>query len=203
MRPLVRMKLTKLIELLTIGSTVGAFHPLAIAAVEDSDQRHLSSEVSNALTASLPKFRAKQETAPSDSPHPLGLSAKPKNKIIRLPRVVVEGNRPPIFLEQEIHTAKGLADLAVKRYFNQTGLVLNRFTLPFVGIGKEAYAMLMWQDDERLRLLRKYGEAVQLDRTTGNDARATTLEAIIADTLSRSPQFLSPGHIPYRDARGE
>ena len=128
MRPLVRMKLTKLIELLTIGSTVGAFHPLAIAAVEDSDQRHLSSEVSNALTASLPKFRAKQETASSDSPHPLGLSAKPKNKIIRLPRVVVEGNRPPIFLEQEIHTAKGLADLAVKRYFNQTGLVLNRFS---------------------------------------------------------------------------
>ena len=87
MRPLVRMKLTKLIELLTIGSTVGAFHPLAIAAVEDSDQRHLSSEVSNALTASLPKFRAKQETASSDSPHPLGLSAKPKNKIIRLPSI--------------------------------------------------------------------------------------------------------------------
>lgn len=199
------MKLTKLAGLLTLGSFAGVFifASSATAAEEEPTTRLLSPEVSNAVTASLPKFRAKKETASTEPTNPLGLSAKPKNKIIRLPRVVVEGNRPPIFLEQEIHTAEGLADLAVKRYFNQTGLVLNRFTLPLFGIGKEAYAMLMWQDDERLRLLREYGEEMQLDRATGNGARAAALQAIIADTLSRQPQFLGPGHAPYRDARGQ
>ncbi|MCC5025436.1 MAG: hypothetical protein J6386_22815 [Candidatus Synoicihabitans palmerolidicus] len=36
------------------------------------------------------------------------LMLKPKNGIVRLPQVVVEGNRPPVFSERQINTDKGL-----------------------------------------------------------------------------------------------
>ena len=168
--------------------------------------RALSPTISAALTDALPKFnpppkRTTDEGADDDLWADL---PKPKNGIVRLPQVVVEGSRPPVFSEREIHTDKGLADLAVKRYFDsQTLLALNRYTLPIFGMGKEAYAMMMWQEDERLRLLAEYGEAADLTAAAGDEKRAEELRELLNDTLSREPLFLNPSRVPYRDARGQ
>ncbi len=172
----------------------------------------LSPDLAAALTASLPRFtpppmregdgsgaeaEANDDDLFADLP-------KPKNGIVRLPRVVVEGSRPPVFSEKEIHTAKGLADIAVKRYFDsQFALALNRYTLPLVGMGKEAYALMLYEQDERLRLLREYGEEADLLEAGGDDQRAAELRDLLHDTLSHEPLFLSPAHAPYRDARGQ
>ncbi len=167
----------------------------------------LSENLAAALTESLPKFNPPPALDATDENGDDELFAdlpKPKNGIVRLPRVVVEGERPPVFSEKEIHTAKGLAELAVKRYFTtQTGLALNRFTLPLFGMGKEAYALLLYEQDERLRLLREYGEEADLLDAAGDDERAAELRDLLHDTLSHQPLFLSPAHAPYRDARGQ
>ena len=86
---------------------------------------------------------------------------------------------------------------------SQTLLALNRYTLPIFGMGKEAYAMMMWQEDERLRLLAEYGEAADLTAAAGDEKRAEELRELLNDTLSREPLFLNPSRVPYRDARGQ
>ena len=172
--------------------------------------RALSSTISEALTEALPKFNPppkRDATESTDDGVDEDLFAglpKPKNGIVRLPRVVVEGNRPPIFSEREINTDKGLAEIAVKRYFNsQTALALNRFRLPLVGMGKEAYAMMLWEQDERLRLLDEYGDAADLIETAGDEKRADELRSLLNDTLSHNALFLGAGQTPFRDARGQ
>ncbi|WP_221029487.1 hypothetical protein [Actomonas aquatica] len=174
-------------------------------------RRALSSEISDALTASLPKYNPPAKPAEGTDADataadtdPWADLPKPKNGIVRLPRVVVEGNRPPIFSEREIHTRQGLADLAVKRYFkSDTLLALNRFTLPLVGMGKEAFAMLLYDQDERLRLLSEYGADADLLDALGETTRATELRDLLNDTLSHEPLFLSSARTPFRDARGQ
>ena len=186
---------------------------LSVAAADDpppARSNALSDNLAAALTDSLPKFNPPAKSAATDTDGDEGdddLFAdlpKPKNGIVRLPRVVVEGERPPVFSEKDIHTAQGLADLAVKRYFTtQTGLALNRFTLPLFGMGKEAYALLLYEQDDRLRLLREYGEEADLLQAAGDEQRAAELRDFLNDTLAHEPLFLSPAHAPYRDARGQ
>lgn len=188
---------------------------LSLAADESSPPparaQALSSDLAAALTAKLPKYNppkpAAKSAAESDDAAASDLFAnlpKPKNGIVRLPRVVVEGNRPPIFSERDIHTAEGLADLAVKRYFtSETALALNRFTLPLFGMGKEAYAMLLYDQDERLRLLDAYGKDAALLEALGDEDRAAELRDLLNDTLAHPTQFLNPAHAASRDARGQ
>lgn len=183
---------------------------LSLAADESSPPparaQALSSDLAAALTAKLPKYNppksATKSAAAADNL--FANLPKPKNGIVRLPRVVVEGNRPPIFSERDIHTAEGLADLAVKRYFtSETALALNRFTLPLFGMGKEAYAMLLYDQDERLRLLDAYGKDAALLEALGDEDRAAELRDLLNDTLAHPTQFLNPAHAASRDARGQ
>jgi hypothetical protein len=167
--------------------------------IAPSRSRALSPTVADAVTAALPKFKpARTEAEPDDSELP-----QPKNQIIRLPRVVVEGTRPPVFTEREVHTDKGLAELAVKRYFTETGLALNAFTLPLVGMSKEAYAMMLWQQDERLRLINEFSEEADITEAFGDPDRADQLRDLLNDTLAHPTVFLHPGRVSLRDLRGE
>lgn len=105
---------------------------------------------------------------------------KPRNGIVRLPKYIVEGDRPPIFAEKEINTKKGLAELAVKRYLSSIHQGLNTYHLPalFGGISNEALAMDMYHDNERLEAMKDYDEKVSLFRAAGaKDADALKKEA--------------------------
>ena len=164
--------------------------------------RPLSPTLTAAITDSLPKYDARSHSEAAQEAEAFDLP-KPKNGIIRLPRVVVEGNRPAVFTERELYTDQGLAQLAVKRYFNDTGLALNSFRLPLVGMTKEAYAMMLWQQDRRLGQIREFAEQATLDEAMGEGARAAELRALVYDTLGHKPLFHSPHRAAYRDARGQ
>lgn len=116
--------------------------------------RVISSEVAAALAAAAPKY---EPQAPKPPPKPeselvdLRDVDKPKNTIVRLKPYVVQEPKPPIFTERSIHTEKGLTDIAMRRYISDADRALNRWTLPLFGTSKEARAMAMYAEEERLR----------------------------------------------------
>jgi len=116
------------------------------------------------ITAGLPRYAPPPKEAPKkpaadveteDEAGPDGAPLspdQPKNKIIRLPRYIVEGDRPPVFRERDIYTKQALAAIAMRRYLS--GLdrsALNRYTLPLFGTSQEKRAMAMYDEDERLQ----------------------------------------------------
>ena len=56
-----------------------------------------------------------------------------------------------IFTERQINTEKGLTDIAMRRYISDVDRALNRWTLPLFGSSKEARALAMYAEDERLK----------------------------------------------------
>jgi hypothetical protein len=124
-------------------------------------QRAISPEVAAQLAASRPKFTP---VAPPPPPKPeeelpdMREIDKPKNTIVRLPKYVVQEQRPPVFTEREMNTQKGLAAIAMRRYFSETDRAMNRFRLPLFspmrsdGLNSnEVRALAMYDDDERLK----------------------------------------------------
>ena len=116
--------------------------------------RPISSGVAAALAAAAPKYTPpppKAEPKPEEEQPDLRDVDKPKNSIVRLPKYIVREPKPVIFSERSIHTEKGLTDIAMRRYISDVDRALNRFTIPLFGTSKEARAMAMYQEDERLR----------------------------------------------------
>ncbi|GAB5561328.1 MAG: hypothetical protein SynsKO_29750 [Synoicihabitans sp.] len=190
--------------LLLFGIGLASSEVIGQTGEKPNGSTQLSAQVTDAVRAGLPKFQPPKATD-TDAGEEQAALALPerKNKIIRLPTVVVEGERPPVFREQDIYTPEALADIAVKRYFSGFSRALNRFRLPLFGSTPEAYALARWRADERLRILNELENEIDLDNATGNTERAKELRKIINHTLSHEPLFLSPAHAPYRDARGQ
>ena len=180
-------------------STLIALLALATAATtlaqEDTSDRKrgISSNLASALADTMPKFsppppKVEEEDDGVDE----DLMLKPKNGIVRLPRVVVEGSRPPVFTERQISTDKGLAELATKRYFADVSQALNKFHVPFLSKSQEELAMAMWQEDERLRLIGDLQDQSDNALIMGNDEEAKELKALSHDTLGRRDYLPAP-----------
>jgi hypothetical protein len=133
-----------------------------------------------------PPAPAKKSDQPPDDPHN---ADNPKNGIVRLPKYIVEGERPPVFRERDINTTKGLGDIAVKRYLSEATKALNRFTLPFIGLSKEQYALMLYQEDERLQNLKDASENVYILRQTDPGA-ADQLQREVDRTFIRRSEFV-------------
>jgi hypothetical protein len=116
--------------------------------------RAISPEVSAALAAASPKYTPappKPEPKPESEQVDMREVDKPKNQIIRLPKYIVQEQKPIVFSERAITTDKGLADIAVRRYISDVDRALNRFTLPLFGTSVEQRALAMYAEDERLK----------------------------------------------------
>ncbi len=135
--------------------------------------RAISSEAAAALAAAAPKY-----TPPPPKPPPKPEAEqvdmreidKPKNTIVRLPKYIVQEKKPPVFRERDIHTEKGLTDIAMRRYISDADRALNRWTLPLFGTSKEARALAMYAEDERLRNMADLKDAA--DNAVKTDASA-------------------------------
>jgi len=154
-----------------------------------------SAEVSAALAGikyEAPQPEKKKEDEPAEDTDLRDVD-KPRNTIIRLPKYIVEGERPPVFAEKEINTKKGLAELAMKRYLSTVHQGLNRYHLPalFGGISNEALAMDMYHDQERLDAMQDYKEKVSLFRAAG-DKEADALKKEADTTFLRRGDFSGP-----------
>ncbi len=171
----------------------GIFCGAGLAGQEPESKRLLSAEISAALTETF-AYQPPKPTQPADETEQAVL-AQPerKNQIIRLPRVVVEGKRPPVFREQDIHTAKGLTEIAMKRYVGDAALALNTWRLPLIGRALEARALLEWREDERLRAMSEIQDEIRWDMMVGETDRSKELQEILRDTYFRPMQVPHAG----------
>ena len=153
--------------------------------------RAMSPEVAAALAAASPKY-----TPPPPKPEPKPESElpdmreidKPKNQIIRLSPVIVREAKPAIFTERAIHTEKGLTDIAMRRYISDADRALNRFTIPLFGTSKEARALAMYAEDERLRNMSEL-EATAIAVSAADAAGGTYIRRESEKTFMRSSDF--------------
>jgi hypothetical protein len=156
-------------------------------------QRAISTGVAAALTATLPKYNPPKPVVkkPEDDRDMRDVD-KPRNRIVRLPQYVVREKKPPVFTEREIYTDKGLSDIALKRYFSETGRALNSFTIPLFGISKEAYAKMLYDQDERLKNMSDLKSSAN-DISLINPENAKEIKQATQDTYDRGyDNFFNP-----------
>jgi hypothetical protein len=156
-------------------------------------KRAISEDLAATLNAGLPKYEP-QKPQPKPTPEEefvdLREVDKPKNEIIRLPRYIVEGSRPPIFRERDIHTQRGLGALAAQRYLS--GLdrnFLNRFTLPFIGLTPEQRALIMYAEDERLRNMSEFRDHAANAAAAGDAAGSAYIKRTSTETFMHRSDF--------------
>ncbi|HRE81887.1 MAG TPA: hypothetical protein PLN52_12595 [Opitutaceae bacterium] len=145
----------------------------------------------NAVSAGIP-FNNPQPPKPAPAPAADPEDADdPKNGIVRLPSYIVQEQRPPVFRERDIYTKKGLGELATGRYFSESSKALNRFKIPFVGMGGEAYATMMYEEDERLREMEDTRQKIGVLRET-DPVAADQMKREMDQTFIRRSQFSTP-----------
>jgi len=158
---------------------------------ETPRRRPISGGVAAALAAASPKYTPpppKPEPTPELEQIDLRDVDKPKNTIVRLPKFIVQEQKPAVFSERAIHTEKGLTEIAMRRYITDADRALNRFTLPLFGTSKEARALAMYAEDERLKNM---GDLQDAANTAGkSDAAAGTyIRREAQKTYLRSSDF--------------
>lgn len=154
-------------------------------------RRAISPEVAAQLAARMPKYTPPPPKAPEpdeDEGVDLRDIDKPRNEIIRLPKYVVREPRPPVLSERAIHTKSGLADLAMRRYVTEGYKALNSFTIPLFGSSAESYAMMRYEEDERLRNMKDLTETARMVTAT-DKAAGLYVKRQVQDTFMRPGQF--------------
>ena len=182
---------------------VGIALSIVIKTTGSTESGHkLSREITSAISASF-SFEEPAKAPPNQTEEVVLAQPERKNQIIRLPRVVVEGTRPPVFREQDIHTPKALREIALKRYVSDFGRALNAWRIPLIGGGLDAWAMARWREDERKRVMKEIGDQILFDVMVGEEERAKELQAILGGSYFRPMQHLTPGQQSTRDAKGK
>jgi hypothetical protein len=177
--------------LIGLGLSAGRLPARTEAPAEENKRsRAISSEVASALAAGMPRYEPPKPAEPKVEEEEIDLreTDQPRNRIIRLPEYVVREKKPPVFRERDIHTRKGLADLAKQRYFAEGAQALNRYKLPLFGMGMEAYALQMRADDERLQNITDLKETADSVRAADPE-NATYIRRLTDDTYIRRSDF--------------
>jgi len=176
--------------------------PFASWAQEDAGQppstktqRIVSDNLAAALADTMPKYNP-------PPPKPEKTAAEQamedrKNNIVRLPEVVVHGERPPIFTEREVNTDKGLEEIAVRRYFGGAAQAINALAIPLLGESSRAIAMKMWEEDERLRQMTDFNDRADMEEALGEDEDAEETRRLIRDATLREQG--PPDTVLHRD----
>ncbi len=159
--------------------------------VVTGETSRVSNTLASSITSILPKYQPPapasapkyedpvvSETAEEiDDPDRPAAEGQPRNKIIRLPKYVVQAERPPIFTDRELNTKKGLAKLAARRYISAFDKsVLNRYTIPIIGMSPEQRALMMYEEDERLGIISDLREDANNAARAGDSAEASSIK---------------------------
>lgn len=157
-------------------------------------QRSISNDLSKSLSYGIkytpPPAEPEAKPAESEEEHD---SDKPKNGIIRLPKYIVEGKRPPIFEERNLYSKEMLRRMAYQRYMSSFSKnILNASHL--LGKGDEAYALMQYEADERKKNMADTADRVAMYRVSGDDEEASRLKADAQDAYMRRSSYNSvPG----------
>jgi hypothetical protein len=107
--------------------------------------RVMSNEVAATLADGMPKYSPPPkavEPKPEDEQTDLRETDKPKNKIIRLQKVIVTEQKPPVFRDRDLESKGSLADRGLKSH---PGLQIGN-----LGGTNRPTALLMYEEQERL-----------------------------------------------------
>ncbi len=153
-----------------------------------SKRRAVSEDVSKSVSSAF-KYTPPPPEKPEEELVDMRDIDKPRNEIIRLPRYVVEAKKPPVFAERNLYSKEMLRRLAYQRYIsNFSRNVLNKYKLP-ISFGSDftpqAYAMMMYEAEERQRVMAEMDDKVSLLRISGDDAEADKTKSDAQDTFMR------------------
>lgn len=157
--------------------------------------RVLSNDVSAAISAGLPKFNPQPAPAPKPVEELADLrdTDKPKNKIIRLPEVLVREQRNPVLRERDVNTKEGLAAIAERRYITDADRALNRWNILGArstsgGNSTTARAMAMYAEEERLKNMAELNDDAGLV-SASDKAAGAYIKREAQKTYQRSSDF--------------
>lgn len=149
-------------------------------------KRVISDDLAASLASSMPKYDPpkpveKKVVAEEDAEDvDLREVDKPKNGIIRLPKVVVQGQRPGIFRETDFLTRQGLSHFALQKY---RGLSM----VPFASLNAKV-ALKMYQEDERLRNMADLNETANDAARAGDTAGSEYIRKQTSETFMRQSE---------------
>lgn len=200
----VRLFLTTTLLAVCVAKTHGEDAPPSLASEQPATpappprpkrDRPISNNLAATLAAGMPKYNPPPKPKPEEDENvDLREVDKPRNTIIRLPKIVVQ-ERPPVFRERDLYSREGLAGLAMRRYLTPTHRLLNNFYVPFLMASPEQYAMMRYAEDERLANMSDLNDTAdtisRVDAKEGAYIRRTTSE-----TFMRSSDF---GYQPRRE----
>lgn len=144
------------------------------AFAQPKKERTISKDLSHALSAGI-KYNPPPPPKPAEEDVDLRDIDKPRNGIIRLPKYVVEGQRPPVFNNRNLYSKEMLRRLAYQKYISSFSRnVLNRYHI--FGQGDVDYAMMQYEADERKRNMDEMADKVSMYRVSGDNAEAEKLK---------------------------
>jgi len=167
--------------------------PAAGPAAPQRAPRAISPELAATLAVGRPKFNPppppeEKPVVEQELPDLRDLD-KPRNQIIRLPKVVVEGSRPPIFRDKDILTREAFAAKLAKRYYSEGYLVFSRVAsytpLALLFPSAENSAMARFYEEERLHNMSDLNDAADLAAKAGDKADSQYIKAQSTDTYMR------------------
>jgi hypothetical protein len=154
-------------------------------------ERVISKDLSSALAVGY-KYQPPPPPKPEAEDVDLRDVDKPRNGIIRLPKYVVESQRPPIFNDRNLYSKEMLRRLAYQKYMSSFSKnLLNRFHL--LGRGDEAYALMQYEADERKRNMAEMDDKISMYRVSGDDTEAEKLKDDTQRTFMRRSEGTSSG----------
>jgi hypothetical protein len=170
------------------------------AGVAPKKKKHaVSTDVSKSVTSAF-QYNPPPPPKPEEELVDMREIDKPRNEIIRLPKYLVEAKKPPVFNERNLYSKEMLRRLAYQRYMGSFGSALNKYKLPIIGGGAEAYAMMQYEAEVRRQNMAEMEDKVSMYRISGDKEEADKLKADAQDTFMRrseygtTPQSQSPAY---------
>jgi hypothetical protein len=139
--------------------------------------RLISSALAASLSAGMPKYAPPpppSEQKPADDAEAAD-AIKPKNQVVRLPSIIVRGERNPVFRERDLNGTKNLTNIAMERY---PGL-----KIPLIGFLNAPVAMQMYQEDQRLSDMAELKDDAATARRAGDSAGSQYIMRASNDTF--------------------
>lgn len=159
------------------------------SATRPKKERVISSDLSKSLSAGI-KYNPPPPPKPETEDIDMRDVDKPQNQIIRLPKYLVQGKRPPVFNDRNLYSKEMLRRLAYKQYgsaFSRN--LLNRFHI--LGQGDVDYAMMQYEAAERQRNIDEMEDKVAMYRVSGDNDEAKTLHNDTQRTFMRHTDYIT------------
>jgi hypothetical protein len=145
------------------------------------------------LSASMPQYAPPPPAPPpkpevtEDSPDLRDVD-KPKNRIIRLPKYTVHAEKPPIFREQDIYSADGIARLALLRYGGLSVVPLSDMN---AGVATE-----MYRENQRLNNMSMLEDTAASMQSGGDKDEAKMIREASQSTYQQSLDWGATAGVP-------